>query len=89
MNTNRPTLPGHSWVCHTCDFMCGPKADAMTHAEATEHWLWEHPYGNTALPAKRELHSSDAGGCYVALLIGGAHVHPAGPTEAAWLKTLK
>lgn len=84
-----PTLPDHEWVCQQCSFRSMDFLQAYLHGDTTDHWLWERLLGDRMRPATREMHGSDAGGCYVAMLINGQHVHPAGPSEAAWRACLK
>jgi len=90
--SRRDTLPGHRWVCHYCTFTCETITEALNHPETHpnwSHWVYEHPNGDVKRNPTRELHSSDAGGCYVARLIDGKHVPPAGPTVEEWLEHVK
>ncbi|MDQ1584530.1 MAG: hypothetical protein QOF36_2584 [Microbacteriaceae bacterium] len=63
------TRPGHVWVCHHCAFTTTDVQEALEHPYAEPgnftHWLHEHPLGNRGMPAVREIHSSDVGGCYL------------------------
>lgn len=63
------TAPGSKWVCHHCAFVTEDMDRALKHpwatAETFSHWLYEHEGGWRTKPPTREIHSSDAGGCYV------------------------
>jgi hypothetical protein len=68
------TQPGHAWVCHHCSFTTDDIQEALGHPyePGTDwpsgnftHWIYEHPHGDRGQPPTREIHSSDAGGCYL------------------------
>jgi hypothetical protein len=73
------TRRGHVWVCHFCTFTTTDVQEALDHPYAEPHnfghWLYEHPHGDRGQPPTREIHSSDAGGCYLS---------PVEPEDAAY-----
>lgn len=57
-----------AWRCHHCGFVTPDLEGAKAHLTVSTnytHWVYEHPEGNRFKPALREVHTSDAGGCYV------------------------
>lgn len=67
------TTPGCGWICHDCGFTTDDFDTALEHPLRRgnfTHWLYEHPLASRLRPPLREIHTSDAGGCYV------SPVHP-------------
>lgn len=63
------TAGGCVWLCHDCSFETSNIEEALAHpwvgADNFDHWLYEHPAGDRRARPLRDIHSSDAGGCYL------------------------
>lgn len=61
------TKKDHAWICYGrgCSFQAVSFDAAHRHAERTDHWLYEHLWGDRNRKPARSIHASDAGGCYL------------------------